>query len=183
MKDYEPNSNLIQFPGDNDQGAVPLDNSEKQSAGGAIIPLPSELVNYRNKNFLGAVMLFAIGISICLFVHEWTPIFLFAFFAVYFVFRGLMVAKKYRDGVIVEIVATCTGLKTATYRDRITVTFAAPSESGSLVYYKFIVPSRKAEEDFIVSATYAIYFDQYSPHALIGCVQVGKEINLIDEDI
>lgn len=58
-----------------------------------IVPLPTELVNYRNKNFYAAGILLVIGVVVALYVKDWKPLMLFILFCAYFVWRGMVVAK------------------------------------------------------------------------------------------
>ena len=151
-----------------------VDKSEKQPESDDILPLPTQLVNYRNKNYFGAFILICAGIGFSLFVHDYKPILLFLLFSAYFVWRGIVVEREYRSGQIAELVATCTGIKPSFYKDRIAVTFAAEAEEeDNLTYYKFVVPNKKLQDDFIVGAPYVIYFDRNSAHVLMGYVQVG----------
>ena len=166
-------TNIVSFPEITRKSDDPVDKSAEQLSVADILQLPSVLVNYRNKNYFGAFMLLVIGGVLSFCVKDWKPMVLFTFFMAYFVWRGLSIANDYRKGRIVEIVATCTGIKPSAYMDRITVTFAAASEDDTLVYYKFVVPTKKAEEDFIVGAVYVIYFDLAMQHSLMGHVQVA----------
>ena len=152
-----------------------VDKNEKHITDGVIVPLPTELVNYRSKNFFAAGFLFVGSIAVSLYMKDLKPLLFCLLFSSYFVWRGLATAGDYRSGRIAEIVATCTGIKPSFYRDRTTVTFAAQGEDNALAYYKFVLPTRKAEEDFIVGAVYVVYFDRTASHTLIACVQIEAE--------
>ena len=109
-----------------------------------------------------------------MFVSDFKPALLLLLFSMYFIWRGLVVERKYRSGEVVELVATCTGIKPSFYKDRISVSFAAEAEdSEDITYYKFVVPNKKLQDDFIVGAPYVIYFDRNAEHVLMGYVQVG----------
>ena len=138
-------SNIVSFSEIAGKNSEPVDKCEEQLSIDAILQLPSALVNYRNKNYFGAFMLLVMGGALSFCVKDWKPVVLFTFFTFYFIWRGFSVAGDYRKGRIVEIVATCTGIKPSAYMDRITVTFAAAGENDTLVYYKFVVPTKKAE--------------------------------------
>ena len=169
---YQENQNIIQFSERVDSAGESVDKNKKHNCDD-IVPLPTELVNYRNKNFYAAGILLVIGVVVALYVKDWKPLMLFILFCAYFVWRGMVVAKDYSSGKIAEVVATCTGIKPSFYKDRITVTFAAEDQDGALSYFKFVIPTRKAEEEFIVGATYVIYFDRVATHTQMGYVQIS----------
>lgn len=164
---------VISFPSREEEEKRTIDNNNKHGLD-QIIQLPTELVNYRNKNFFAAVVLLLSGVVIALYVRDYAPIILFLLFSAFFLWRGILVKWKYLAGSIAEIVATCTGTKPSSFQDRMTVTFTAEGEAGEYSYYKFVIPSKKkAETEFIVGARYVIYFDRMMKQALLGYVQVS----------
>ena len=172
--DYQDNQNIIPFVDVVNASEEAVDKSEKLLESDDILPLPTQLVNYRNKNYLGGLLLIGVGVAFSVFVHDFKPVLLFILFSMYFVWRGLVVEREYRSGQIAELVATCTGIKPSFYKDRIAVTFAAEAEEeDDFTYYKFVVPNKKLQDDFIVGAPYVIYFDRNAAHVLMGYVQVG----------
>ena len=176
MSDQD-NQNIIPFSDVVNAVDEAVDKSEKLSESDDILPLPTQLVNYRNKNYFAALMLIGVGVVFSVFVHDFKPILLFLLFSSYFIWRGIVVEREYRSGRIAELVATCTGIKPSFYKDRIAVTFAAEAEEeDNFTYYKFVVPNKKLQDDFIVGAPYVIYFDRNSEHVLMGYVQVGASI-------
>ena len=149
---------------------VSVDKSEKQSEIDAILPLPTQLVNYRNKNYFVSVAVLVLGTAFSVYVHEWTPTLLGALFAVFVLWKGATVSRRYSSGRIIEVTATCTGVRPSFYRDRFTVTFAAQSDDDGFIYYKFTVPNKRNREEFVVGAMYIIYFDRDIAQSLLGYI-------------
>ena len=147
-----------------------VDKSEKQSKIKAILPLPTQLVNYRNKNYFVSAAVLVIGTSFSIYVCEWTPTLLCALFAVFFLWKGATVSRRYSSGRIIEVTATCTGVRPSFYRDRFTVTFAAQSNNDGFIYYKFTVPNKRNREEFVIGAMYIIYFDRDADQSLLGYI-------------
>lgn len=146
-----------------------VDKSEKQSEIDAILPLPTQLVNYRNNNYFVSAAVLILGTAFSIYVREWTPSLLCALFAAFFLWKGATVSRRYNSGRIIELTATCTGVRPSFYRDRFTVTFAAQSDDDFL-YYKFTVPNKRNQEEFVVGAMYIIYFDRDSAQSLLGYI-------------
>ena len=155
-------------------GKIIFGKIKKQYSNITILPLPTKLVNYRNKNYFTAcaVLLFSLGLSI--YVQEYAPSLLGLLFTAFFLWKGLSASQRYNSGRIAEITATCTGVRPSFYRDRFTVTFAALNEEDEYVYYQFVVPNKRMREEFIIGAAYIIYFDRDNTHALLGNILVSS---------
>lgn len=158
-----------------------VDNSKKQSKIDAIVPLPTQLVNYRNKNYFVSVAILGLGTAFSIYVREWSPTLLCAVFSVFFLWKGASVASKYKSGRIAELAATCTGIRPSFYRDRFTVTFAAQSGDDEFVYYKFTVPNKRNREEFVVGAVYIIYFDRDASQTLLGYILLTTGLTFASE--
>ena len=151
-----------------------FDKTKKQYFNAAILPLPSQLVNYRNKNYLTACAILLVSLGLSIYVQEYTPLLLGILFTAFFLWKGLSASQRYSSGRIAEITATCTGVRPSFYRDRFTVTFAALNEEDEYVYYQFVVPNKRMREEFIIGAAYIIYFDRDNTHALLGNILVSS---------
>ena len=151
-----------------------VDKTKKQYMNAAIVPLPTQLVNYRNKNYFTACAIFLFSLGLSLYVQEYTPSFLGILFTSFFLWKGITVSRRYSSGRIAEISATCTGVRPSFYRDRFTVTFAALNEEDEYVYYRFVVPNKRLREEYIVGAAYIIYFDRDNTHALLGNILLSS---------
>lgn len=159
-----------------------VDNSEKLDDVNDILPLPTPLVNYRNKNFLIGFGIVALGLAISISVKDFKIFLLLSLFSIYFLGRAIVVARHYNTGRIIELIVTCTGIKPSKLADKTAVSFRAESETGHPVYFKFNVPSRRSQDDYIVGASYVIYFDSFAQNTLIGSIQLGVDDFLSGEE-
>ena len=167
----------VQFEKISDPSNNSVDKSEKQSKVDAILPLPTQLVNYRNKNYFVACIALALGSCLSLYVNEWAPVLLCSLFTAFFLWKAITVANRFNSGKIAELIATCTGVIPSFYRDRFTVTFAAQSKDGEYAYYKFIVPNKRMREEFVIGAMYIIYFDRDAAHSLLGSILLSSGLS------
>ena len=145
-----------------------IDKTKKLPKIDVILPLPTQLVNYRNKNYFVSFSVMILGVAFSIYVCEWTPALLCGLFSVFFLWKGATVASRYNNGRIAELTATCTGVRPSFYRDRFTVTFAAQSEEDDYIYYMFTVPNKRNQDEFVVGAMYIIYFDREATRTLLG---------------
>ncbi len=151
-----------------------VDKTEKPLNSDLILLLPSQLVNYRNKNYFASAAVFILGVAFSLYVREKAPALLSTLFSAFFLWKAASVANRYSSGKIAELTATCTGIMPSFYRDRFTVTFAAQSDDQDYVYYKFVVPNKRSREEFIIGAMYVIYFDRDAVNSLLGYLLLGS---------
>ncbi|MCR5089906.1 MAG: hypothetical protein K6C08_10380 [Oscillospiraceae bacterium] len=176
MSDIRTQSNQSLLGNQFSSGETKIDKTSNPQNSSSILLLPSQLVNYRNKNYFVSAAIMTLGIAFSFYIHEWTPVLMCTLFAAFFLWKGVAVESRYSCGKIAELTATCTGIMPSFYRDRFTVTFAAQSEDDDYVYYKFIVPNKHNREEFIIGAMYVIYFDRDSVRTLLGYLLVGPSI-------
>ena len=158
------------------QNSKEVDKTEKQPKNSIIVLLPTQLVNYRNKNFFVSAVTLFFGFGFSIYVCDAAFLLLSALFAAYFLWKGASVSFRYHNGRIAELTAICTGIMPSFYRDRFTVTFAVQSEADDFVYYKFVVPCKRNQEDFIIGARYVIYFDRNAVRSLLGYLLLSSGI-------
>jgi len=161
-------SNDIPLESPSNLDCMLIDKKEKSNNNGDILLLPTQLVNYRNKNYFASVAALVLGFGFSLYVGDKMPFLLCTLFASFFFCKGISVAERYHKGRIAELTATCTGIMPSFYRDRFTVTFAARSDGDDYVYYRFIVPNKHNQEEFVIGAMYVIYFDRETVRTLLG---------------
>ena len=158
------------------RGRAPsVDNLKKQNKNIAILPLPTLLVNYRKKNIYMSVLSLAAGVLFTVTLRTWSAFMICSFMAAYLAVKAFKVEHDYNSGQIVELTAVCTGIRPSFYKDRLTAPFTAESDDGTLAYYKFTVPNKRFQDDFIVGAPYVLYYDREMKNLLIGYVQVGSK--------
>ena len=139
----------------------------------SILPLPTSLVNYRNKNLLVSAITLAAGLLFTATLRTWSACIICTLASVYLAFKAISVEHDYNSGNIIEITAVCMGIQPSFYRDRLTATFAAKTDEGESSYFKFIVPDKRLQDDFIVGAPYILYYHRDTKNLLLGYVQVG----------
>ena len=149
-----------------------VDKFKNQHKNTVILPLPTSLVNYRKKNIYISVLSLAAGALFTMTLRTWSAFLICSFIAVYLAVKALRVEHDYNSGRLVELAAVCTGIRPSFYKDRLTATFTAESDDGTLAYYKFTVPNKRLQDDFIVGAPYVLYYDREMKNLLIGYVQV-----------
>lgn len=175
VKNSKETSNVVRIKDYLGAESDSVDNSEKLTDDSDILTLPTQLVNYRNKNFLFGFGILSFGLAVSVAAKDVKVVLLLAIFSMYFFVRAAVVARHYASGRIVELVAVCTGIKPSQFRDRISVSFMVTSEANQTAYFKFNVPSRRSQDDFIVGASYVIYFDKTVKNVLIGYIQLGMD--------
>ena len=139
----------------------------------SILPLPTSLVNYRNKNLLVSAITLAAGLLFTATLRTWSACIICTLASVYLAFKAISVEHDYNSGNIIEITAVCMGIQPSFYRDWLTATFASKTDEGESSYFKFIVPDKRLQDDFIVGAPYVLYYDRDAKNLLLGYVQVG----------
>lgn len=142
----------------------------------SILPLPTSLVNYRNKNLLMSAASLAAGLLFSATLRTWSAFIICLLASVYLSFKALSVEHNYNCGRIVEIAAVCTGIRPSFYRDRLTATFTSDNADGDSSYFRLFVPDKRLQDDFIVGAPYVLYYDRDSKNLLIGYVQIGPAL-------
>ena len=133
--------------------------------------IPGAVLEYRKKQYFVAALLAGVGIFASFVFGHLSPM-VMLIGTVYYIFIGRHAVKDYREGRICELAAICSGVRASPIKNRSIVTFRAELEDGSFKYYKFFVPGRNAEEQFIVNAPYAIYFSIDNENYLIGSVLI-----------
>ena len=176
MSAKRENSSDIVLDCSSDSSPGLIDKTKNPNNNNGILLLPTQLVNYRNKNYFASAAALVIGFGFSLYVGDKMPFLLFALFSSFFFCKGISIADRYRRGRIAELTATCTGIIPSFYRDRFTVTFAALSDGNEYVYYRFIVPNKRNQEEFVIGAMYVIYFDRDTVRNLLGYILLGSEI-------
>ena len=142
----------------------------------SILPLPTSLVNYRNKNLLMSAITLATGLLFTATLRTWSACIICTLASIYLAIKAISVEHDYNCGKIVEIAAVCTGIRPSFYRDRLTATFTSESVDGESSYFKFIVPDKRLQDDFIVGAPYILYYHRDAKNLLLGYVQVGPAL-------
>ena len=132
--------------------------------------IPAPLQQYAIKQYAGAVFVAFISTVFTVYLKGPAPLFILLGSA-YMAYLGYTVKRDYRRGEIVEQGAVCTGVKPSSIRDRVMVTFRTKVD-GKERFYKFYVPSRMSQDEFIVDAPYVIYYRKNAPEALIAYVLV-----------
>lgn len=133
--------------------------------------LPGPLVEYRFKKLLlvGGIALGSVFLAI---LAKNVSFLVLMVGSVYYGYEAFMVAKKYHKGEILEVPVVCTAVKAAQFRNQVSVTFVEEDEEENMHYYKFSVPDKRAEENFVVNAPYVIYFDISNPSFLMAYVLI-----------
>ena len=175
LDDSENSSKAVEDP-QSSLSNPSVDNSVTDYQNVTILPLPTSLVNYRNKNFYMSFLILAAGGLFTAILRTWSALIICSLASVYLAFKALSVEHNYNSGRIVELAAVCTGIRPSFYRDRLSATFTADSGNGESVYYRFIVPNKRLLDDFIVGARYVLYYDKEAKNLLLGYVQVGPEV-------
>lgn len=142
----------------------------------SILPLPTSLVNYRNKYLLVSAITLAAGLLFTATLRTWSACIICTLASIYLAFKAICVEHDYNCGKIVEIAAVCTGIRPSFYRDRLTATFTSDNADGESSYFKFIVPDKRLQDDFIVGAPYILYYDRDTKNLLLGYIQVGPAL-------
>ena len=142
----------------------------------SILPLPTSLVNYRNKNLLMSAISLAAGLLFTATLRTWSACIICTLASVYLAFKAISVEHDYNSGNIIEITAVFMGIQPSFYRDWLTATFASKTDEGESSYFKFIVPDKRLQDDFIVGAPYILYYHRDKKNLLLGYVQVGPAL-------
>ena len=142
----------------------------------SILPLPTSLVNYRNKYLLVSAITLAAGLLFTATLRTWSACIICTLASIYLTFKAICVEHDYNCGKIVEIAAVCTGIRPSFYRDRLTATFTSDNADGESSYFKFIVPDKRLQDDFIVGAPYILYYHRDTKNLLLGYVQIGPAL-------
>lgn len=132
--------------------------------------IPAPLQRHAVKQYAGAVFVAFISAVFAVYLKGPAPLFILLG-SVYMAYLGYTVKRDYRRGEIVELGVVCTGVKPSSVRDRVMVTFRTKVD-GKERFYKFYVPSKQSQDEFIVDAPYVIYYRQNAPEALIAYVLV-----------
>lgn len=156
---------LTELPSEDAQNDTPTEDTPETHEE---IPVP--LQQHSIKQYVGAVFVAFISAVFTVYLKGPAPLFILLG-SVYMAYLGYTVKRDYRRGEIVEQGAVCTGVKPSSVRDRVMVTFRAKVD-GKERFYKFYVPSRKSQDEFIVDAPYVIYYRKNAPEALIAYVLV-----------
>ena len=165
-------SNVVELFPQQKEEVSSVDNLEKHKKNIAILPLPTSLVNYRKKNIYMSILSLAAGALFTMTLRTWAALLICSFMSIYLAVKAVRVEHDYNSGRIVELVAVCTGIKPSFYKDRLTATFTAETDGGTQAYYKFAVPNKRLQDDFIVGAPYVLYYDRELKNLLIGYVQI-----------
>ncbi len=145
------------------------DNIDKDNTENLYV-LPTLLANYRGRLLIYAGLIGVVSIFFAVFFRYYGPLVLL-FGSAYLCCKASRVEADFCAGTIVEAGAVCTGISVSRLKDRVHVSFRTTDEEKP-AYFKFAVPQRSSQDDFIIDAPYVIYFDITNPHVLIGFVPV-----------
>ena len=134
--------------------------------------IPQPLMQYVFKLCIGAFLCFVVSITSAITCSSIMPLILLGGTAL-FVFKIYVLFCNYQQGNIEEIAVICTGLKASRIRDRVTVTFREVNDTEELQRcFKFIIPSKKTQDEFIVNSSYLIYFDKNNIDILLAWANI-----------
>lgn len=158
----------------NDQIPMSVPDSDAENSDFKEVLLPSALSLHSLKLKMIAVVFCVAGIAVTLYLKSYGPLSLLAF-ALYFMYRGISIKKRYQNGLIREVAVLCTGVKSSNIRDRMTVTFRTEDDEEAdchQEYFKFTNISKRKADDFLLNYPYLIYFDLENPQALLGYIEI-----------
>ena len=147
------------------------DTDEEKADDGSDDYIPTAIIQYRQKQFFLAGLLAGISLLCCLVFRSFSPT-VFLIGTVYYAHVGMNAVKMYKQGEIYELAAICSGTKPGQIKNRTMVTFRVELDDGGFTYFKFYLPGKKVDDDFIVNAPYVIYFSKNNPQYLISYVLI-----------